>query len=103
MTKRLVHNIIFNSFLFDWRVQNDVNYFYLQKYSRDLHPFPVLNEADKLIWPYMLERLSCQSIPGQRWPGSRHGTPDVNSGTVPGVPGRLATLPFGHPIVDDLI
>ena len=26
------------------------------------------------------------------WPGPGHGTPDVNSGTVPGIPGRLATL-----------
>ena len=33
LTKRFVHNITFNSFLFDWRIQNDVNCFYLQKYS----------------------------------------------------------------------
>ena len=33
----------------------------------------------------MLELLGCQGIPG-------HGTPDINSGTVPGIPGRLATL-----------
>ena len=29
---------------------------------------------------------------GQTWPGPEHGTPDVNSGTVPGIPGQLATL-----------
>ena len=29
---------------------------------------------------------------GTAWPGPGHGTPDVNSGTVPGIPGRLATL-----------
>ena len=28
--------------------------------ARELHPFPVLNEADMLAWPYMLERLGCQ-------------------------------------------
>ena len=66
LTKRLVHNITFNSFLFDWRIQNDVNcFYYLQKYSRELHPFSVLNEADMFTWPYMLERLGCQHRPSQ--------------------------------------
>ena len=45
-----------------------------------------------LTWPFMLELLGCQKIPGQTWPGPGHGTPDVNSGTVPGIPGQLATL-----------
>ena len=36
-----------------------VNCFFLQKYSRELHPFPVLNKADMLTWPYILERLGC--------------------------------------------
>ena len=52
----------------------------------------MLNEADMLTWPDMLERLGCQLIPGQTWSGPGHGTPDVNTGTVPGIPGRLATL-----------
>ena len=33
-----------------------MNCFYLQKYSRELHPFSVLNEADMLAWPFMLDR-----------------------------------------------
>ena len=60
LTKHLVPNITFNAFLFDRRIQNDLNCFYLQKYSRKLHLFPVLNEANMLTWPYMLARLCCQ-------------------------------------------
>ena len=52
LTKRFVHNITFNSFLFDWRIQNDVNCFCLQ-YLRELHPFPAFNGADMLHGRYV--------------------------------------------------
>ena len=103
LTKRLVHknrNITFDSILCDLRIQNHVNCFYLQKYSRELHSFPVLNEVDVFAWPYMLERLGCQKILGQTWPGPGHGTPNVNCGTGPVIPGRLATLTRKPPLVN---
>ena len=37
-------------------------------------------------------RWSIFTFPGQNEPRPGHGTPWVNSGTIPAIPGRLATL-----------
>ena len=64
---------------------------YLQKYSRELHSFPVFNVVDMLAWPYMLELLGCPKISGRRGP-SGTWMPNVNAGTVLVILGLLATL-----------
>ena len=56
-----------------------------------VHQFPVVNEADTLTWP-ILEHLRCQYISGQTWPIPGNRAPDVNSGTVPAILGRLVAL-----------
>ena len=78
LTNCLVYNSTFNSFLFDWLIQNDVNCFYLQKYSHELHPFPVLNEIDMLNMALYV-RTPWSSI-NSRTDLARSGAPDVNSG-----------------------
>ena len=63
LTKRLVHNITFNLFLFDWRIQNDVNCVYLQKYSRELHPFSVSSfEQSRHAYRALYVRTSWLSV-----------------------------------------
>jgi len=42
--------------------------------------------------PYIHARWLISTFPGQNEPRPRHGTPWVNSGTIPAIPGRLATL-----------
>ena len=42
--------------------------------------------------PYIHTRWSIFTFPGQNEPRPGHGTPWVNSGTIPAIPGRLATL-----------
>ena len=44
--------------------------------------------------PYIHARWSIFTLPGQNEPRPGHGTPWVNSGTIPAILGRLATL-FG--------
>ena len=41
-------------------------------------------------------RWSIFTFPGQNEPRPGHGTPWVNSGTIPAIPGRLASLGMGH-------
>ena len=47
--------------------------------------------------PYIHARWSVVTFPGQNEPRPGHGTPWVNSGTIPAIPGRLATLPPAPP------
>jgi len=41
---------------------------------------------------YIYARQLIFTFPGQNEPRPGHGTPWVNSGTIPAIPGRLATL-----------
>ena len=41
--------------------------------------------------PYIHARWSIFTFPGQNEPCPGHGTPWVNSGTIPAIPGRLAS------------
>ena len=43
---------------------------------------------------YVHARWSICTFPGQNEPRPGHGTPWVNSGTIPAIPGRLASLHF---------
>jgi len=42
--------------------------------------------------PYIHARWSIFTFPGQNEPRPGHGTPWVNSGKIPAIPGRLASL-----------
>ena len=42
--------------------------------------------------PYIHARWLIFTFPGQNEPRPGYGTPWVNSGTIPAIPGRLATL-----------
>jgi len=42
--------------------------------------------------PYIHARWSIFTFPGQNESRQGHGTPWVNSGTIPAIPGRLASL-----------
>ena len=46
------------------------------------------------LQPYIHVRWSIFTFPGHNEPRPGHGTPWVNSGTIPAIPGRLATLGY---------
>ena len=45
--------------------------------------------------PYIYARWSIVTFPGRNEPRLGHGTPWVNSGTIPAIPGRFASLFLG--------
>ena len=52
--------------------------------------------------PYIHAQWSIFTFPGQNEPRPGHGTPWANSGTIPAIPGRLASLGTGPPKLNQM-